>query len=220
MYIDIVESLRCPNAHDQSALVGVFATVDGRDVVEGVLGCPVCRAEYPIHEGVAWFGGVTATRVGPAAPASEEEAMRIAAFLNLTEANGFAVLHGRWAVHAPIVSGFSPTHLVLIDPAGDVARAPGITILRGSLVVRLAAGSAHAAAIDYPGSDDRGPEADRARELASALVEAVRPGGRLMAPIAMPIQADTRDLVRDERVWVAEREVQARVIPLTRRRET
>jgi hypothetical protein len=144
--------------------------------------------------------------------------MRIAAFLNLTEATGFAVLHGRWTVHAPIVNGLSPMHLVLLNPPGDVGRAPGITIIRAPRAVPLAHGSAHAAAIDYPEVDDLSDDADRERGAATALAAVVRPGGRLLAPPAMALPPDARELVRDARAWVAERVVPTPIIPLERHR--
>jgi len=212
MYIDLVESLRCPRPHEKSALVGVFAHVDERDVVDGVLGCPVCRAEFAIRDGVVWFVDPDPRGEGVIQAADEAQAIRIAAFLDLTEPSGFAILHGRWAAHAPIINGLSPIHLVLIDPPGELGRASGFTVIRTDGAVPLAGRSAAAAAIDWPDP----PEADRERALATTagLAAAVRPGGRLMAPALAPVPENAHELTRDPFVWVAERG--APMIRLTR----
>ena len=39
--------------HEASWLVVSFARRDGRFIVEGTLGCPVCHRQYPIRDGVA-----------------------------------------------------------------------------------------------------------------------------------------------------------------------
>ena len=63
---------------------------DDRDIIEGTLGCPICQAEYPIRDGVACFSDRAAPRVS--GPVSEEDAVRVAAALDLTDARMTAIL--------------------------------------------------------------------------------------------------------------------------------
>src|SRR5688572_33340449 len=57
VFIELIDSLRCPVDHDESWLVASIVERSGRDIVAGTLGCPVCRAEYPIRDSIAVFGG-------------------------------------------------------------------------------------------------------------------------------------------------------------------
>ena len=149
MFIELVDALRCPVPHEESWLVAAAVRMEARHIVEGTLGCPVCSAEYPIRDGVVDFrrdGGVIAA----AHVASHAElAMRLAALLNLADAQGFAVLLGEWGAHAHELASIVETPLVVVDPPADVVGAPGVSVLRcdGS-DVPLAVGSARAMAID------------------------------------------------------------------------
>ena len=55
MFIELTEILRCPADHEESYVVCVPTLMEGRRVVRGGIGCPVCHAEYPIVDGVAHF---------------------------------------------------------------------------------------------------------------------------------------------------------------------
>ena len=55
MFLEVTEILRCPRAHDESFVVCVAYAMDGRQVARGVIGCPVCREEFPIRDGVLDF---------------------------------------------------------------------------------------------------------------------------------------------------------------------
>ena len=59
---------------------------------------------------------------------SDETAMRLAAFLQLTDARGAALLCGRYASHALLVAGLSETPLVLANAAPDVPPDAGAAI--------------------------------------------------------------------------------------------
>src|SRR5688572_10448973 len=94
MFIELVDSLRCPNAHEDTWLVAAPSRMAGRYILTGTLGCPVCRAEYEIREGIAEMGaGVESARI----PGDEQSALRLAAFLDLTDASGVVLLAGTWA---------------------------------------------------------------------------------------------------------------------------
>ena len=90
MFIELVDTLRCPTPHEESWLVLAASRMVARHVLEGTLGCPVCAAEFPIHEGVVDFRRAPAVPPVAGEPADAEQAVRLAAFLGLGDAQGFA----------------------------------------------------------------------------------------------------------------------------------
>lgn len=194
MFIELVDSLRCPVPHEESWLVAAASRTEFRHIVEGTLGCPVCQARYPIRRGVADLrrgaASVTTRELLP----DEGEATRLAAFLDLTDRSGVALLLGEWSAHAPLLRGLAETPLLLVDPAAGTEGEPGISVLRCDGELPLATGSARGVALDG-GSEAR---------IASA-VRAARPRGRIVAPASLPLPDGVTELARDERAWVAER---------------
>ena len=191
MFVELLESLRCPREHEESPLVATAARTEARHVVEGLLGCPVCRAEFPIRGGIAHFGGDFAK----AAPERDgETGLQLAAFLELTDARGFAILCGGWAAHANAVRQVSSTPLVLVNPPGrlDVS-ATGVLLVRGR--APLAPGSARAAAMDHT--------SDAA--LIASVIAAVRPKGRIVGAASLVTPAGVTEIARDERLWIGEK---------------
>src|SRR5438445_7931838 len=55
VHIELTEMLRCPEAHEEAFLVMSTGEMVGRMVRSGILGCPVCRREYPIVRGMVQF---------------------------------------------------------------------------------------------------------------------------------------------------------------------
>lgn len=196
MFIELVDALRCPVTHEESWLVASAVRTEARHIVVGTLGCPVCSAEYPIREGVADFrGGGTPANVAAAAPGSADAAMRLAALLDLSDANGFAVLIGAWGNHASELAALTEVPLLLVDPPHGVVGAPGISVLRCDGALPIAAGAARAMAFD-------GPVPGR---IVSA-VRATRVRGRVVGSASMAVPTEVRELARDEALWVGERE--------------
>jgi uncharacterized protein YbaR (Trm112 family) len=204
VFIELVDALRCPHPHEESWLVLAATRIDARHIREGALGCPVCRAEYPIRDGIADFrladerGSAQGRRATGAesAPLDEVSAEHLVALLGLGDALGFVVLAGEWGTRAPDLLDTSPMPpLLLVDPPDDVAMVPGMSGVRGGPSLPLAAGAARAVAVDH---------ADATR-LASA-VHVTRAGGRIVAPAAAVIPDGVRELARSDAVWVGERE--------------
>ncbi|MEP6729760.1 MAG: Trm112 family protein [bacterium] len=194
MFIELVDALRCPVAHEESWLVAAADRMDARHIVEGTLGCPVCKAEYPIRNGVVDFRRQPAMEAPTAGVGDPEIAMRLAALLNLADTQGFAVLLGAWGTHAQELASIIELPLVLIDPPSDVSGTPGISVLRSDGELPLAVGSARAMAIDT----------DDAARVASA-VRATRVKGRVVAPVDVEVPAEVQELARDDAMWVGER---------------
>jgi len=198
MFIELVDALRCPVPHEESWLVAATTRMEHRHIVEGTLGCPVCRAEYPVVRGVVDFRRAPQGPLPREAPPSETEAMRLAAFLALTDRTGFAVLLGGWSVHAPLLRALVETPLVVIDPPEGTEGEPGISVIRCDGPLPLADGAARGVAVDV---------ASPLR--VESAVGATRASGRLVLPAAAPVPAGVRELARDAAVIVAEREAAA-----------
>lgn len=217
MHIDLIELFRCPRAHEESWLVGSFDRMAGRHVVEGRLGCPVCRAEYPVERGVLRFdrGAAAAAsppshRVSPEAtqepaegtepaPAGEEESLRLAALLGLSDGGGVAVLSRSWSRTVPKIALLTEDiHLILHDPytspAGEDSGWISAIVSRGRLP--FAAGSLRGVALD---SSEAGPP------LLEDAVRSLRPKGRLVVPAGTGLPDGVAELASDESVSVAER---------------
>jgi uncharacterized protein YbaR (Trm112 family) len=193
VFVELIESLRCPRAHEPSALIASTTRVIDRHIVDGVLGCPICRSEFPITEGIARFDDDVVSP--PPTPASDDAAMRLAAFLELTDARGFVVLAGRWAAHVERVRGLTQVAIVLLNPPADVSSDSGA----GTIVARdtfpFAVASARAAALDVSMS----------APLIASTVAAVRDGGRLVGPIGLATPAGVTEIARDDRDWVGQK---------------
>ena len=195
MFIELVDALRCPVPHEESWLVAAAARIEHRHIVQGTLGCPVCSAEYPIADGVVYFRRGAEHQAASLPGAHAEPALRLAAMLDLTDAQGFAVLLGRWGSWAEELSAIVETSLILVDPPVGVIGAPGISVLRTDGDVPLASGAARAMAID---------EVSVTR--AASAVRATRTRGRVVAPSTLALPEGVRELARDDGLWVAERE--------------
>jgi uncharacterized protein YbaR (Trm112 family) len=197
MFIELVDALRCPTPHEESWLVASADRMEARHIVEGTLGCPVCKAEFPIRNGVVDFRRGTSIVLPAGSAPDQEQAMRLAAFLDLSDAQGFAVLLGEWGVHAPVLRTLVETPLVLVDPPEGVEGEPGVSVIRCDGELPLAAAASRGMAID----------GGAAARVASA-VRATRVKGRLVAPASLAVPAGVRELARDDSTWVGERETQ------------
>ena len=133
MLLELPEILRCPADHEESYVVCVTYAVDGSRVARGVVGCPVCRAEYPIVEGVVDFRGPTPRQgqgdegrsVG--GPLSAEAA---ATFLGLRGPGGYVLLAGGASRLAADLSALVPgVHIVCVNAPEGMPRSPAASYL-------------------------------------------------------------------------------------------
>jgi len=213
MFIELIDVLRCPSAHEESWLVLASRRIDGRDVMEGVLGCPVCAAEYPIADGVVKFAREPHSDV-LAPPSSEEDALRLAALLDLATPRGYAIITGTLGSAAPYLRAVTDVQLLLVNPPPGIGMGSGLsglTIDSAWTTLPLAPSSARAVALD----DDMTPA-----QLLAAL-NVVRQSGRVLAPVTLSLPAGVAELARDARQWLAERRAVPResgIIPLERRK--
>ncbi len=191
MFVELIEALRCPREHEESPLVVTASHTEARHILEGTLGCPICQAEFQIRAGEALFDADVAAEVIAPNP---EAAMRLAAFLDLTDAHGYAILCGSWGGHAEEIRSISETPLMLMNPPPGVdVMATGIVRVRGRLPLAALAGRAVAL-------DDR-----RGEVPVASIMAAVRPEGRVVGPLALPLPEGVRELTRDAQMWVGEK---------------
>lgn len=193
MFIELVDTLRCLAPHEESWLVLSSSRMQERHVLEGALGCPVCRAEYRISAGEVHMGGQCAPSVTDAPAAGPDSGVRLAAQLALTDALGFAVLCGGWALHADALHVTTGVPLLLVNPPGHLSPQRQHSVIRTAGTLPLAAASARAVALD--GGVDP-----------ASAVRAARTGARLAGPVTLPLPQGVRELARDDSVWVGERE--------------
>jgi uncharacterized protein YbaR (Trm112 family) len=190
MFTPLVDILRCPNAHEETWLVASIDRAEARDILEGTLGCPICLAEYPIRAGVVRFAEVV---VPAPIPLHENDAVRLAAALDLTDARMTALLHGDWGTLAPILRGESPAQLLLVNPPAGIASGDGVSIVTAE-IAPVAHGSVDAVAVG----------ADASGEMLASLVASLKASARVVGPIALVVPEGLTELVRDDEIWVAQ----------------
>src|SRR4051812_49966499 len=114
MHILLTDILACPRCGPEFGLVLLADRVEERRVLEGRLGCPNCREQFPVR------GGELDARLPAAAPASTDgegaaddvastvddpgAAVRLAALLGLAEAEGAVLIAGPGAALAAEVA--------------------------------------------------------------------------------------------------------------------
>lgn len=113
MHLDVVPVLRCPREHEESGLVLAADKTEGRHVVTGILGCPVCEAEYPVRAGIAYF----VNREAMSGRDEEIDVIRTAAMLGLTEPGGVIALAGQWASTADAIGELAEALVLAVNPS-------------------------------------------------------------------------------------------------------
>lgn len=176
-----------------------------RHVMEGDLGCPVCGTRYKVRKGIAKLGERKPGRV--VADTDSGSVIRLAALLALEDADGIVLLARAHAHDARALRKTTGVEVFQLDPPPDVAMGEGLSGIAGAERAPLAAGSIRGAALDADTSDP---------EYVASVVTALRPRGRLIAPIATPVPAELQELARDDKDWVAEKQSATPVIPLRR----
>jgi uncharacterized protein YbaR (Trm112 family) len=127
MFIELTDHLRCPADHDEQYLVLLPDHLEGRQVIEGQLGCPVCGRTFVLREGVLDLGG--AGPMGESVTALSADALTALAGVN--GPGGYLVLVGSPADQWRAVAGLLPgVALVAVNPAAATRDEPGISVLR------------------------------------------------------------------------------------------
>ena len=101
MFIELTDHLRCIAGHDEQFVLLLPDRMDGRRVMAGTVGCPVCGATVSVVEGAMDFGG-------PPPPPSSPTGLSVEAIitlLGLEGPGGFIALLGAAAGLAVVLSG-------------------------------------------------------------------------------------------------------------------
>ena len=206
MHIELTEMLRCPEPHAEEFLVISTGEMLGRMIRSGLVGCPVCRREYPMRKGVVDFTGSgkrEAGRVaeGPLPPSPvplPEHAQTLQALLDLSGPGGFVVLLGSAARHAVSLAGLmGGIHFVGVNAPPDTEELPVLSLLKAPRMIPLRQSMARGMVVGA--------------ELAAApwLAEAVRvllPGRRFVVEgEKIPLPAGTKRLASGEGLFVGEK---------------
>ena len=200
MFIELIDLLRCINAHEDTWLVASFQTVSNRFVLEASLGCPSCSAQYLIHDGIADFSAGVAVPSCEAERAAashnrEEHATRAGAYLEATEPGATIVLGGVWADAAQELSEMAEVRVLALNAPSEVKESQTVGLLRVGTEIPVAPGSVFGVALDawFPA------------KLVASAVRAVRPGGRIVGPVTIPAPAELAVLAQDDNYWVAQK---------------
>jgi uncharacterized protein YbaR (Trm112 family) len=191
VFIELIDLLRCTRPHEDSWLVAAFHELRERDVIEGLLSCPVCNARYPISGGVAWFDVEPGT-AGRSAATPQNDGLRVAAYLNLVEP-GVVLLGGGWAGAADLLAGLGNT-VIAFNSADDASDAR-VSRVSCDSIVPLARECLDGVALDSAVAD-----------MVESGARTLKSGARMVAPVAALVPDGLVELARDERFWVAGRE--------------
>ncbi len=133
MFIELTDHLRCPAGHAEQFLVLLPEAMDGRRVLRGDLGCPVCGKVVRLVDGIADFGGGT-----PSDGQTGLSADAVAAFLGLSGPGGYVALAGAVTSLATELAGLLPgVRFALVNPpAGTADSAVGSVLRAGSLPLK------------------------------------------------------------------------------------
>jgi uncharacterized protein YbaR (Trm112 family) len=91
LFIELSEALVCPACGPPQGLVVVVDRLDGRRVIDGFLGCPICEARFPIRTGIVDLAHPT-DAVPPLELDPEQTAVMIAALFDIRDGDGYILL--------------------------------------------------------------------------------------------------------------------------------
>jgi uncharacterized protein YbaR (Trm112 family) len=194
MFIELTDHLRCPVDHDESFLVLLPDRIEGRSVIGGQLGCPVCGRTFALADGV--FDTGDAPELDPGTT-GRLDADALTALVGLAGPGGYLVLVGApgdlWAEVAALNPGIG---LVAVNPGAEIVDAPGISVIRSGRIP-LKSRSMRGVVLGRPYADDP----HWVREAARVVLPGLRIVGEGSAP-----PSETIDLLAStEGVWVSTR---------------
>lgn len=193
MYIELIDLLRCTEAHEESQLVAAFNRLEGRHVIEAKLGCPVCAAEFFIRDEVAIFDDVVA--LPPPILLDDSYAMRVSAFLDLIAPGKVVLLAGDFARVAASVAESSGARVIGLNSPSPAHLIDGVAEIRASSKIPLASRSLDGIALD---------ESHATPAFLTEAARLLKPGGRLYVKSRGSIPSQFRELAGSESETVAE----------------
>ena len=197
MFTELIDTLRCPQPHQDSWLVATSTRTGNRHILDGTLGCPVCKATYAIVDGEVLFSSAPMLR--SAITLDDEAALRLAAQLHLLEAPKPILLAGQWSRAVDALRRIVPTVTMFVGSATSVvAQDERVSTMRlPASGFPLAAGAVRGLALD---------RAHAAEPFLGDAARVVGTRGRLVVPAHVVLDATVWTvLASDAEVTVAER---------------
>jgi hypothetical protein len=191
MFIELTDHLRCPADHDESFLVLLPDRTEGRSVIDGQLGCPICGRTFQLSGGVFDTGDAPEADAGPTDRLDPDA---LTALVGLSGPGGYLVLVGPAADQWQDVAALNPgVALVAINPGPGVTDAPRISVLRSG-GIPLKSRSMRGVVLGRPYAD--GPH--WVREAARVVL----PGLRIVGEGSEPPSDVIELLASADGVWV------------------
>jgi uncharacterized protein YbaR (Trm112 family) len=191
MHIELIDLLRCPKDHEETWLVAALSAVQDRFVIKGKLGCPVCGASYSISKGVADLQILPGDHSVSHIELNSDEAVRVAALLNLTRPGSVAVLEGDYAGLSQAVSEMTDCKIIAVNPRKPVEDSESVAIVLCDAKIPLASDSVIGAVC-------------ASAELIQDVPRILRNGARALLPVDCVIPAGLVEVTRDDRNILAE----------------
>jgi uncharacterized protein YbaR (Trm112 family) len=146
MLIELAELLRCPVEHKDTYCVLSPDKTEGRRVISGVLGCPVCKAEYLLEDGVVQFGPDPllgrSSRSDDITVEELPEPEAVQALLSLEVGGGYVALVGSATrLSDPLSELFHQIQFVGVNPPPEVRESVVLSLLRSSTTIPLMSGT-------------------------------------------------------------------------------
>ncbi len=208
MNLLIADRLSCPRCGPEFGLILLAERMDGRRVLDGVLGCPNCRDGFPVRGG---FGDLRMPPRGELAPGlagdyGPEDAGatdRLMALLGVAQGPGMLLLAGSPARHAAgLAARIEGVQVVALD--ADMARwpeAPGVSRMTARPGIPVFSRTLRGVAVDGALGERWFVEAARVVAPLSRVVVQDAPDGAVDTLVASGL----RVLASDAGIVVAER---------------
>lgn len=197
MFIELTDHLRCPADHEESYLVLLPSAMNGREVVSGELGCPVCGRVFRVSEGIADLQLEEPRPTGDVQPDCAVDADGLHALLGLSGPGGYLVLVGApgalWRELLERSPGVAP---VVVDPPDPLVSEYPVSIVRaGRIPLKTRSMRGVVLGAGFGGDQDWVAEAARV----------ILPGLRVVGEGPAPELPELDLLASTEGVWVAAR---------------
>ena len=177
MYLVLTDVLTCPRCGPNQGLIVLTDRMEGRRILAGALGCPICESKYPIRSGLADLRTTDQTNA-PETPGSRLNGMRGAALLGVTQGPAIAVMLGVTNESAAEVAAIVPglEIVTVARAAAEGAEQSGVSRLLAHPELPMRGGSVRAALI----------ETGVFEQTARDVVRVLAIGGRLVFPAGQP----------------------------------
>jgi len=207
LHILLTDALTCPRCGPEWPLILVAERTENRRIQTGTLGCANCHTHFRVENGFADLRleteAKTETETETEPRPSDEEAVRTAALLGVTEGPGLVLVEGKGAVNAAAIAQLVPGLEVIAawPPMASQPETEGVTRVAIGTVLPFRNASMRGVALTGIGSE----------ALIADAARVVAPRGRVVvlngdASVAEKLEgAGLRVLARDERATVAAR---------------